>query len=56
MQVVFDFLVAWLLNAMEVGAAVWVILRVFEKIEDIALKYQRYEKNRKASQTAEGAQ
>ena len=48
MQVVLDFLTTWLFNAMEVAFAVWVILRMFEKIEDIALKYQEYERKRRA--------
>ncbi len=47
MQIVFDFMLQWLFNAMEIGAAVWVILRVIEKIADIALKFQEYERKRR---------
>jgi len=47
MQTALDFFVTWLFNAMEIGAAIWVILRVIEKICDIALKFQGYEIRRR---------
>lgn len=50
MQFVLDFVTAWLLNAMMISAAIWVVLRAFEKLCDIALKVQQYEKNRKEAQ------
>jgi hypothetical protein len=52
MQLALDFFTTWLFNAMEICFAMWVILRMFEKICDIALKIQEYEKKRRA----EGAQ
>lgn len=48
MMTPYEFLTLWSFNAIIFATAVWVILRATEKIVDIALKIQEYEKKRRA--------